>query len=160
MTGAPAILRATDWYHTGVVVSDLDEAMVDTAELGGYRWMIPMAVDTMVWMPGSGAGEIGLRFAYSLDAPHLELVQDVPDTPWSLVPGRAIHHLGYWVDDLRGASAALSARGRPIEVCGGSDPENPEIFTYHLGADGIRIELVDRTRMPDWPGFLAMFTPD
>jgi hypothetical protein len=153
------ILRATDCYHTGVVVPDLDQAITDTSEFGGYRWTTPMAVDMTVWMPGVGVAELGIRFAYSLDAPHFELVQDIPDTPWSFVPGRAVHHVGYWVDDLRGASAALSARGRPIEVCGGRDPEDPAQFTYHLGDDGIRIELVDRTTMPDWPGFLAMFTP-
>jgi hypothetical protein len=153
------ILRAADWYHTGVVVPRLEEAMADAAEYGGYRWMIPLSVDMGVWTEADGAVEVGLRFAYSLDAPHLEFVQEIPATPWAWVPGRAVHHLGYWVDDLSVASAALAARGHPVEVCGGSDPEHPTQFTYHLGADGIRIELVDRTMVPDWAGFLASFTP-
>jgi hypothetical protein len=153
-----SVLRATDWYHTGVVVSNLDEAMADTAAFGGYRWMTPLSSDLTVWLSG-GATEVSIRFAYSLDAPHLELVQDIPGTPWESVPGRAVHHLGYWVDDLRGSSAALAARGRPVEVCGGDDPESPVQFAYHLGGDGMRIELVDRTMIQDWPGFLAMFTP-
>jgi hypothetical protein len=155
----PPILRAADFYHTGVVVPRLDEAMAYAAEYGGYRWMTPLAVDMAVWTKADGTGEVGIRFAYSLDAPHLEFVQEIPGTAWTWVPGRAVHHLGYWVDDLSGASAALAARGRPVEVCGGHDPENPTQFAYHLGTDGIRLELVDRTTMADWPGFLAMFTP-
>jgi hypothetical protein len=155
----PPILRAVDWYHTGVVVPELDQAMDDATEFGGYRWMTPLAVDMTVWTATGGATEIGLRFAYSLNAPHLEFVQAIPGTPWAWVPGRAVHHLGYWVDDLGVASAAFAARGRPIEVCGGNDPENPTQFTYHLGTDGIRIELIDRALIPDWPAFLAMFTP-
>jgi hypothetical protein len=153
------ILRAADWYHTGVVVPALDEAMSDATTQGGYRWMVPLAVDLPVWMAVGGCAEVALRFAYSLDAPHLEFVQEIPDTPWAWVPGRAVHHLGYWVDDLPGASARLAAAGRPVEVCGGSDPANPTQFTYHVGADGIRFELIDRNLMPDWPGFLALFTP-
>jgi hypothetical protein len=148
-----------DWYHTGVVVPRLDEAMADATEFGGYRWMVPLAVDMPVWTETGGVVEVSLRFAYSIDAPHLEFVQEIAGTPWAWVPGRAVHHLGYWVDDLPGASAALVAQGRPVEVCGGNDPENPTQFTYQVGADGIRIELIDRTMMPDWPGFLAMFTP-
>jgi hypothetical protein len=153
------IMRAMDWYHTGVVVPDLDRAMADTAAFAGYRWMTPLSSDLPVWLAASGVTEVSIRFAYSLDAPHLELVQDIPGTPWESVAGRAVHHLGYWVDDLRGASAALATRGRPVEVCGGSDPTSPLQFAYHLGDDGIRLELVDRTMIPDWPGFLAMFTP-
>ncbi|WP_328752275.1 hypothetical protein OHT57_42430 [Streptomyces sp. NBC_00285] len=33
-----------------------------------------------------------LRYAYSLDAPHLELVQEIPGTPWTATPARARPH--------------------------------------------------------------------
>jgi catechol 2,3-dioxygenase-like lactoylglutathione lyase family enzyme len=112
-----------------------------------------------MWQAGVGATTVELRFAYSLDAPHLELIQAVPGTTWTVVPGRALHHLGYWVDDLAATCRALEEQGLPLELCGGDDPAAPTRFGYHLGPDGLRIEVVDRAVIPDWPAFLAAFTP-
>ncbi|HLN17561.1 MAG TPA: VOC family protein [Acidimicrobiales bacterium] len=151
------VLRASDLYHTGVVVADLDASLASMAALGGYRWMDPFAVDAPVWTP-DGATVLPLRFAYSLDPPYLELVQSVPGTVWEGAPGNAVHHVGCWVDDLAAASTGLTAEGRPMEVCGGADPSAPLAFAYHRGTDGIRIELVDRRLLPDFPAFLREHT--
>jgi len=148
------VLRPEDLYHTGIVVPELDRAMADLARLAGYRWMRPLAVELDVWSP-AGPGRVALRFAYSLHPPYLELVTEVPGTAWAAAPGNAVHHVGYWVDDIAAASAALADDDRPLEVCGGTDPASPATFAYHRGPDGIRIELVDRTVMGDFGAFLA-----
>jgi catechol 2,3-dioxygenase-like lactoylglutathione lyase family enzyme len=153
------LLRVADCYHTGVVVPDLDAGMDRMTRLAGHRFMTPLEVETPMWQAGVGATVVELRFAYSLEAPHLELIQAVPGTTWSVVPGRALHHLGYWVDDLSATCRALEEQGLALEMCGGDDPATPTRFGYHLGPDGLRIEVVDRAVIPDWPAFLAAFTP-
>ena len=96
-----------------------------------------------------------------MQAPHLELVQHVPGTVWTPAPGNAPHHLGYFVDDLGVASDALITAGLPVEACGSVDGDRPSVFPFHKGADGIRIELVDRSVMGDFDAFLAaMSDPD
>lgn len=138
------ILASEDLYHTGIVVADLEAALAAMTELGGYRWTPVMESPFMVWTP-AGEQTVPFRCAYSVDKPHLELVQQVPGTVWTAVPGNAAHHIGYFVDDLAAASQAMTDAGRPVEACGVVEGRYPSVFAYHKGADGIRIEVVDRS---------------
>lgn len=146
-------LEARDLYHTGVVVDDLPAAMKTLSAVAGYRWTNEIAAPLPVWTP-AGIVEVTFRFVYSLDAPHVELVQSIPDTVWVPAPGNAVHHLGYFVDDLSAVSADLVSAGMPVEVCGSFGNLTPAMFSYHKGVDGIRIEIVDRAAMGDWDTFL------
>jgi len=147
-------LRPEDFYHTGIVVEDIDAAMRELTALGGYRWTLANTYPFTVWST-EGEATVDFRFVYSMQSPHLELVQHVPGTVWTPAPGNAPHHLGYFVDDLRASSAALEHAGLPIEACGSLDGEHPSVFAFHKGRDGIRIELVDRSVMGDFDAFLA-----
>jgi Glyoxalase/Bleomycin resistance protein/Dioxygenase superfamily len=152
-------LRPQDFYHTGVVVQDLDAAIGELTALGGYRWTAPADYPFTVWTP-AGETTVIFRFVYSIDAPHLELVQHIPGTVWTPAPGNAVHHLGYFVDDLQGSSEALADAGLPIEACGSVDGKHPSVFAYHKGADGIRIELVDHSVFGDFDAFLQTFAAE
>ena len=37
-------LQPKDFYHTGIVVPDLDAAMARLSALAGYRWITPLAI--------------------------------------------------------------------------------------------------------------------
>jgi catechol 2,3-dioxygenase-like lactoylglutathione lyase family enzyme len=154
-----ATLRPQDLYHTGIVVEDLDAAIARFSLLGGYRWTIPTDFPFTVWSP-AGETAVTFRFVYSMEAPHLELVQQVPGTVWMPAPGNAVHHLGYYADDLQASSAALAEAGLPIEACGVTDGQHPTTFAYHKGDDGIRVELVDRSVMGDIDNFLRAYAPE
>jgi len=153
---AGASLRHCDLYHTGLVVSDIDSAAECLTALTGCTWTTPVEYSLDIETQ-DGTSSVNGRFRYSLQPPHLELVQEVPGTPWIATP-HATHHLGYWTDDLDGAAAQLEESGftcemRPVGALAST-------FAYYVDRSGLRIELVARKYFPDWSEFLAMMTPD
>jgi hypothetical protein len=133
-------VRAEDQFHVGIVVDDLDGALLSLGSLFGYRWCDEVRVPNPVTTP-AGESVVDLRFRYSMDAPRVEVIQAVPGTLWEPAAGSGIHHLGYWSDDLAGDTAALEARGCAMEASG-------QVWAYHRSPSGPRIELVDRAVQP------------
>lgn len=148
-----SVLNPADCYHTGIVVPDMAAAAERLTAAAGYHWTKPVEALMPVTTAG-GDYEVPIKFVYSIEAPHLEVVQEVPGTLWTAQPGGAAHHLGYWVDDITAAAAALKSAGYQLEA----RPAGAELttFAYFLDPAGVRIEIVDRARFPDWPGFLEM----
>lgn len=155
---APQPLQAADLYHIGIVVPDLEASMAMMSELAGYRWTQIQSAELPVRL-ADGERMVLLRYAYSLDAPHVELVQEVPGTPWASAEPNAAHHLGYFCDDVPMTSKRLEESGFAFEACamiGGT----PSIFAYHLSASGVRIEIVERSVIPDFAAYLRAKAPD
>ncbi|MBY8860993.1 VOC family protein [Nocardia sp. CA2R105] len=151
-------LKAADFYHTGIVVPDLEAAKVRMSELAGYRWTTTLVTEVPVRI-GDEDRTLEMRYVYSLDAPRIELVQEVPGTLWEATPRLATHHLGYFCDDLAATSKLLEEAGFEREVCAVIDGVAPSIFAFHVSLDGVRIEIVDRTRIPDLAEYLRERTP-
>jgi catechol 2,3-dioxygenase-like lactoylglutathione lyase family enzyme len=122
----------------------MDSAAARLTAVAGYQWTTPVEY-TMAVTTAAGDHEVPFRFVYSVQAPHLELIQEVPGTVWSVPLGNAAHHLGYWVDDITAAAARLEEAGYQLEArpSGGS----LSTFAYYTDPAGIRIEIVDRP----WP---------
>lgn len=139
-------------FHVGMVVDDLDAAMVELSELFGYTWCPPLAVETPVRLP-AGDIMVDLRFAYSATTPRVEVVRSAPGTPW-VRSDSGLHHVGYWSDDLDADAARLVARGYAEEAAG-VRPDGAPIWSYHRGPHGPRIELVSRLIQPDLEGYWA-----
>ncbi len=135
-------MNATDQFHVGIVVDDLDAALSELSELFGYQWCAPMSVRTPVRL-ATGETEVDLRFTYSVSVPRVEVIQSMPDTPWMPAAGSPIHHLGYWSDDVEVDAARLAARGYAAEAAG-VRPDGTPVWVYHKSARGPRIELVSR----------------
>src|SRR5262249_16207909 len=105
----------------------------------------------------AGQRTVDLRFVYSLQAPHVELIQEVPGTPWSAAAANAVHHLGYFTDDFAATGSALQAEGFTLELCPASDDGAPSMFAYYVSPDDVRIEIVDRKVFGDLDSFLQAF---
>jgi hypothetical protein len=146
-------LSAADLYHTGIVVPALEVSMAHLGAVAGYRWTTIQAADLTIRFADSER-VLPLRYAYSLDAPHLELVQEIPGTPWTA----AAHHLGYFCDDVPSTSKLLEESGFAVESCAVVDG-TPSVFAYHLDPSGVRIEIVDRALIPDFSAYLRARTP-
>ena len=121
--------------------------------VAGYRWTTPVEYELTV-STATGDQAVPFRFTYSLQAPHLELVQAVPGTIWS----ESASHLGYWVDDIGAAASLLEETGYRLEARPAG--ERLSKFAYYLDPAGVRIEIVDRALFPDWPGFLAAMSEE
>ncbi|BDB40928.1 MULTISPECIES: VOC family protein [Mycobacterium] len=144
-------LSPADCYHTGLVVPDLQAAIESATAAAGYTWTKPVEA-TLAVAAVDIEYEVPFKFVYSIEAPHLELIQAVPDTIWAAQPGGAAHHLGYWADDLPGVADKLSAAGYRLEARPAGDQLS--MFAYFIAPSGVRIEIVDRALFPDFPGFL------
>lgn len=144
-------MNPADCYHTGLVVDDMSAAAERLTGAMGYRWTKPVEY-TLSVATAEGDIDVPFRFVYSVDAPHLELIQAVPGTIWTAPPGGGAHHLGYWVDDIAGAAAQLERSGYRLEAR--PSGETLSMFAYYVDPSGVRIEIVDRALFPDWPGFL------
>jgi Glyoxalase/Bleomycin resistance protein/Dioxygenase superfamily len=152
-------LRPEDLYHTGIVVPDLDAAMARLSALAGYRWITPLSY-TLPFRTASGIGEFTSTFVYSLQSPHLELIKEVPGSPWLAAPGNSIHHLGYFTDNLAETAEMLQRNGFTFEATAAVSESDLSLFAYYVDAFGTRIEIVDRALFPDFPAFLRSLTPD
>lgn len=146
-------LRPEDFYHTGIIVPDLDAAMARLSALAGYRWISPVSY-TLPFRTTVGTQEVTSTFVYSLQAPHVELIKEVPGTAWTAAPGNSIHHLGYWTDNLAESAKILEDNGFTFEATADTAPPDLALFAYYLDAAGTRIEIVDRALFPDFPAFL------
>jgi len=150
-------LRPEDLYHTGIVVPDLDAAMARLTALTGYRWITPLSY-TLPFRTAAGSRELTSTIVYSVQGPHLELVQEVPGSPWTAAPGNSVHHLSYFTDNLAETGRMLERNGFSFEMTADVAQPSAEsdlaLFAYYVDAFGTRIEIVDRALFPDWPGFL------
>ncbi len=148
-----SVLRPADLYHSGFVVADLTSAMAELGPQLGVTWR-------------AGGGEVRLTtpeghrvvttaYALSNEGPHhIELVEARPDTlymePPSGTGGPAgdswrPHHLGWWVDEVVAASAALEAQGLPMAAMLGMDDDTiPPMCAYHRVSEGYYVEVVNR----------------
>ena len=150
-------LNASDLYHTGIIVSDLDAEMARLGEMAGYSWNMPMSNDVTIRI-GAEVVRVEMSFVYSLQAPHIELIQAVPGTPWVSAPGNAVHHLGYFTDTFEETADALQRSGFHLEVTADSPSSQPSLFAYFVDPAGIRIEIVDRAVVGDWATFLRLLS--
>jgi catechol 2,3-dioxygenase-like lactoylglutathione lyase family enzyme len=150
-------LKAEDFYHTGIVVPDLQVAAQRLSTMAGYTWTKPMKGPVTI-RTVSGSQTVDMQFVYSLQTPHLELIEEVPGTPWTAARDNAVHHLGYFTDLFDSTADALQTQGFALEMCHTIDGETPSVFAYFRSPDGVRIEIVDRNVFGDLDTFLKAFS--
>ena len=150
-----ARLSPTDCYHVGLVVPDIEASAERLSVSVGYEWTQPIEYSVDI-ITTTGERQLPLRFMYSLEAPHIELIAEVPGTPWTATRTAAAHHLGYFVDDIAAASKHLESAGFDLEAKPAGDLASS--FAYFIDSAGVRIEIVNRALFPDWPAFLKAAT--
>ena len=145
------------FYHYGMVVANFDQALEELGVNLGLEWASVQRRNFLVRQP-NGVVEADFRVTYSTTGPpHFEIIEPTPGTIWDPHVAGGIHHLGYWSDDLRADSAALTRAGfRWQATYDNPDVEGPFGFTYHtMPGTQLRIELVDRARKPAFDGWMA-----
>jgi catechol 2,3-dioxygenase-like lactoylglutathione lyase family enzyme len=146
-------LRPEDLYHTGIIVPDLDAAMARLSALAGYRWITPLSY-TLPFRTATGTRELTSTIVYSVQSPHVELLQEVPGSPWTAAPGNSVHHLGYFTDDLADTAELLESNGFTFEMTADVPGQDLALFAYYVDPFGTRIEIVDRALFPDFSAFV------
>jgi catechol 2,3-dioxygenase-like lactoylglutathione lyase family enzyme len=136
-----------DLFHTGIVVDDIEAAKEQFGALLGLTWL--EGGGTVAMQTAEGPSKIVTRYAISAEGPHhVELVQSIPGTLYTTSGSPRAHHVGYWVDDVPAASAALAHSGLTNVVLIGFGGDRPPITAYHEAGDGFWIEIVARSMKP------------
>jgi hypothetical protein len=142
MTERSPLVHA-DLFHTGIVVDDLEAAKAQFGLLLGLTWLEGGGVVQL--LTPEGQSNVTTKYAISTEGPHhVELVQSVPGTLYTASGSSRAHHVGYWVDDVPAASAALVRTGLPNAVLI-SFGDRPPITAYHEAGDGFYVEIVARS---------------
>ena len=145
-------------YHVGIVVPDLAAAREQVSGQLGTAWGPILHLDGADYRDGSGQDLVlPTTMCYSVEPPHLELIQEVPGSVWVCNEYSNLHHIGFWSDDLIADSTDLVGSGCPLQLCGRAGEQAPASFAYHRNDLGVRIEIVDAD-MRDAMSFL--FQPD
>lgn len=148
------MLNQEDMYHVGIIVDDFEDTLARLSQQMGLTWSPRIEVPVPIWTREQGMIDFVSCAVYSQQQPCIEIVRSLPGTLWTAVPGRPIHHLGYWVDDLHGISAKLEREGCPKVACAMAE-DVMFGMAYHEMPDGMYVELVERCSFADWPAFLA-----
>jgi len=145
-------------FHVGIIVKEFAEAQDRFSELLGVEWGRVLELEEYQVELGDGSKlTVPNKMCYSTGDPHLELIQEVPGTPWVTNEHSNLHHIGFWSSDLAGESARFSAAGCPLAMRGRDGDQAPVSFAYHDDPIGVRIELIDAGLRPTVESFL--FTP-
>jgi hypothetical protein len=141
-------------YHVGIVVADLAAAQVELSRQLGVTWGPVLHFDTMEYRDDSGRDlTLPTTICYSVEQPHLELIQEVPGSVWVCNEYSNLHHIGFWSDDLGVDGADLTESGCPLQLCDRAGSDAPVSFAYHRNDLGVRVEIV-ASSMRDAMSFL------
>jgi methylmalonyl-CoA/ethylmalonyl-CoA epimerase len=150
----------------GIVVRDLEEALERYRRIWGREeWRVytygPRTVPRLTYRGKAVSYEA--RIALTSGSPQLELVEPRAGPSiyeeWSGRHGDGLHHLGFWVESLDAAVAAMTAAGHGVLQSGaGYGLDGDGGYAYfdterELGVVLEAIEVPARRRAPDftWP---------
>lgn len=140
---------AVEWpFHVGISTPDIDGSMAAIGAALGLRWV---ALDRPPVLHDTPRGPVrpSSRVVYSSEGPlHVELLQAEPGTVYPPERGTHLHHVGYWVDDLRQAIGEAEGTGWSLEVTMFDEAGLPSAFAYLSRPGSTWIELVDVANRP------------
>jgi methylmalonyl-CoA/ethylmalonyl-CoA epimerase len=136
-------VQRSELFHVCIVVPQIETAREHLAELLGVEWG-PLRQFAFPYRRADGREAVVEDFTlcYSLAAPHLELVEGRPGTPWECNDTSNLHHIGYLVDDMGATSAHLATTACPMGAHG-LDALGALGWSYHHDELGFRIEIID-----------------
>jgi Glyoxalase/Bleomycin resistance protein/Dioxygenase superfamily len=134
----------SEFFHVCIVVPEIEVARAHLGELLGVEWGPLREFDFPYrQQDGTDTVAVGFKLCYSLAAPHLELVNAMPGTPWECNDYSNLHHIGYLVDDMDAGSQHLTAHACPLGASG-VDPTSDALgWAYHRDPLGLRLEIID-----------------
>lgn len=146
-----SILSTSPPPHIGLITRDFDRDLRRYAKVFGYRWAKVVSARHELIGPLSCKADV--RVTFSVDEPHIELIEHRPGTPWSDDSG-ALHHLGFWVDDLEQSGAKLTDAGFTFKASGRREGASRIAYAYYSN-DNLMIEISDRRNHGYWQKWIS-----
>lgn len=141
------------FYHVGIIVPELGEAMRDLTSTLGLSWASEQRAEMPVLLDGRLVTR-DISFVYSTDGPpYVELI-GANEPPWELQDG--LQHMGVWCEDVVGEMEKLVTQDGFTTVATGVNRAGaPGGFAYLNSPTGLLVELVDhrgKTAFDRWIG--------
>jgi hypothetical protein len=128
------------FYHVGIIVAELGEAMRDLTSTLGLSWASEQRREFPVMVNGEPV-QRDIHFVYSITGPpYVELI-GANEPPWSMQDG--LHHLGIWSEDIVADLDALLAQKYTVAATGLNRKGYAGGFAYLNSPTGLLVELVD-----------------
>jgi catechol 2,3-dioxygenase-like lactoylglutathione lyase family enzyme len=144
----------SEMFHVGIVVPDLEAGQARFSELLGVEWGPIVEGDIEIRDRDGNDLVVPNRICYSTQPPYLELITEVPGTPWVCNEHSNLHHIGFFSNALAADSGHLRAAACPLELVDGHGDAPPTTFTYHRDPLGVRIEFVSDELRPTMEQFM------
>jgi catechol 2,3-dioxygenase-like lactoylglutathione lyase family enzyme len=146
--------RAT-YYHVGILVSDLDQAVRTYGERLGLTFAGPQSVHVPRFEEAGRDGPIDVRVAFSRQGPpYWELLEKTGRGFYGTEQPDGLNHVGIYVDDIDEAIREVERSGLESEAVQYDEDGSVLVaFFQPSGLHGVRLELVPegrRDRFESW----------
>ncbi len=137
-------------FHTGIRVTDIDQAMDEMGNTLGVTWArVQHNPSQAVWTPDRGLETVALTFVYSCEGPqHIELLQGPEATVWDGSQQPGVHHVGVWVDDVVAETERCLDAGWAVAAAAAAPDDGYGAFAYVVPPSGPIVELVSGALQP------------
>ncbi len=150
-------MTATNLFHVGVLVPDLDEGIARFSEVLGLTFKDPAIAHVDRFEQLSRVEQLDLRITWSVEGPpYLELLESQDNDGLYGRGQEGLHHLGLWEPDPETLIARLKTIGLREEATQFM-PDDRILATY-TGPDelyGTRLEFIEAGRRPGMEAWLA-----
>ena len=144
-------------FHIGIRVPNIYQAMEEMGEALNLTWAkVVESPGQRIWTPQHGQQEVPLKFVYSCEGPqHLELLEGAKGSFWDGSEDSGVHHLGVWVDDVKGETERLLGLGWDLLGSAKSPEEGYASMAYLAPPSGTIVELVTSANKPRFERWYA-----
>ena len=138
-------MTASPYFHIGILVPDLDEAIERFSDVLGVTFADRVYQDSQYFDDGGVIKDLRLHLSFSTDGPpYYELLEAQGDGLYSLKHGIGLHHVGVWEADCKAKRKEFETKGMNHEATI-YRPDGSVIVSFFepgpLG--GVRVELAD-----------------
>ena len=144
-------------FHIGIRVPNIYQAMEEMGESLNLTWAkVVESPGQRIWTPQHGQQEVPLKFVYWCEGPqHLELLEGAKGSFWDGSEDSGVHHLGVWVDDVKGETERLLGLGWDLLGSAKSPEEGYASMAYLAPPSGTIVELVTSANKPRFERWYA-----
>lgn len=150
-------MTATNLFHIGVLVRDMDEAAGRFSKALGLTFKEPAIAHVDTFEQPSGTTPLDLRITWSIQGPpYLELLESQDKEGLYGYHQEGLHHIGLWEPDPERLLEKLLGLGLRSEATQWT-AEGRILATYTAPEEmyGTRLEVIDAARRPGMESWLA-----
>ncbi len=150
-------MTATNLFHVGILIRDMDEATERFSNTLGLTFKEPAVAHVDAFEQPSGMSILDLRITWSIEGPpYLELLESQDNEGLYGFHQEGLHHIGMWEPNPEELMKRLVRMGLRNEATQWA-PEGRILATYTAPEEmyGTRLEFIEESRRAGMENWLA-----